>query len=264
MLDPEQVFERSAISGHRDQTSCKVGQEELGVVTGVGVDSNDNIYVAQSTWSNDLPSRYHNVYEFDGQGNLVKTYGDTGLKFYVALDGQRNVLTDQRLTSVNLFDSRGTLTGNFTPTTGLFVAGLGVDFQGVVDVGQDGSGQIFALDPDPLPDSVEKVACVLVITITFGPEGKTNQTSPSFAWSSDEPGSSYQCRLDGSPWEPGSSPKSYTNLAGGSHVFKVAGSSTATSASAPHAPSGPSPPSSRSRSSRSKGARRPSSPLSAR
>jgi hypothetical protein len=61
-------------------------------------------------------------------------------------------------------------------------------------------------------------------TINSGPPGTSNNPSPSFAFSSSEPGSSFECRLDSNQpadWQACSSPKAYSSLADGSHSFEV-------------------------------------------
>ena len=58
-------------------------------------------------------------------------------------------------------------------------------------------------------------------TITGGPSGSVNSTSATFAFVSSEPGSKFQCSLDGAPFSGCSSPKSYSNLNDGSHLFRV-------------------------------------------
>ncbi len=58
-------------------------------------------------------------------------------------------------------------------------------------------------------------------TIASGPKGPTNNSSPSFGFSSSEPGSSFACRLDGGAWSACSSPKAFSNLPDGLHSFGV-------------------------------------------
>ena len=60
--------------------------------------------------------------------------------------------------------------------------------------------------------------------VDSGPSGLTNDSSPSFAFSSSEGGSSFECRLDSSQaqdWQGCTSPKSYSSLSDGSHTFEV-------------------------------------------
>jgi hypothetical protein len=58
-------------------------------------------------------------------------------------------------------------------------------------------------------------------TITSGPASLTNQSTASFSFSSNESGSSFDCRLDGATFSSCSSPKSYSGLTDGGHTFEV-------------------------------------------
>jgi hypothetical protein len=58
-------------------------------------------------------------------------------------------------------------------------------------------------------------------TITAGPGAKTNDPTPSFAFSSSEAGSSFECRLDSGSFGTCSSPYTAGQLADGSHTFQV-------------------------------------------
>jgi hypothetical protein len=62
-------------------------------------------------------------------------------------------------------------------------------------------------------------------TINSGPSGPVTSNSASFAFSSSESGSTFQCRLvdstSDSDWSACSSPKAYTGLSAGSHTFHV-------------------------------------------
>ncbi len=60
-----------------------------------------------------------------------------------------------------------------------------------------------------------------VTTITSGPSGTTRSTSASFAFSSNEANSTFECSLDGAAFSPCSSPKEYTGLANGKHTFQA-------------------------------------------
>jgi ELWxxDGT repeat protein len=57
--------------------------------------------------------------------------------------------------------------------------------------------------------------------IASGPSGFVKTKSATFAFSSSETGSSFECKLDGAAWAACSSPKSYTGLADGKHTFDV-------------------------------------------
>ncbi len=60
-------------------------------------------------------------------------------------------------------------------------------------------------------------------SITGGPRqgGFTNNSTPSFAFASNEPGSTFVCRLDGRPFKPCGSPHRTPLLSEGRHVFFV-------------------------------------------
>jgi hypothetical protein len=58
-----------------------------------------------------------------------------------------------------------------------------------------------------------------VTTITAGPSGLTNDNTPSFAYHSNELGSTFQCRVDASAYGPCATPLSH--LSDGHHTFFV-------------------------------------------
>ncbi|HEX4925573.1 MAG TPA: Ig-like domain-containing protein, partial [Bdellovibrionales bacterium] len=63
------------------------------------------------------------------------------------------------------------------------------------------------------------------VTIGSAPASPNNANAPTFGFSGDDTGSSgiksYQCKLDSASYEPCTSPKSYTGVADGAHVFYV-------------------------------------------
>ena len=58
-------------------------------------------------------------------------------------------------------------------------------------------------------------------TIDSGPADPSASANANFTFSSNEPGSTFECRIDGGAWSPCATPKSYTSLAEGNHTFQV-------------------------------------------
>ncbi len=58
-------------------------------------------------------------------------------------------------------------------------------------------------------------------TIDSGPANPSNDATPSFAFSATEPGSTFECRVDGGSWSACSSPDTLAALGAGSHTFDV-------------------------------------------
>jgi hypothetical protein len=58
-------------------------------------------------------------------------------------------------------------------------------------------------------------------TITAGPSGPTNDPTPTFEFSADEGGSSFECKVDDGSFAPCSSPETVATLPDGDHTFAV-------------------------------------------
>ena len=58
-------------------------------------------------------------------------------------------------------------------------------------------------------------------TLTSGPTGATKNNTPTFAFSSNEGGSTFQCQVDSGAWASCTSPRTTTALADGTHTFRV-------------------------------------------
>jgi hypothetical protein len=57
--------------------------------------------------------------------------------------------------------------------------------------------------------------------VTAGPAATTQSTSANFSFTSTETGSTFECRLDSAAWSPCSSPRAYSAVAVGTHLFSV-------------------------------------------
>ncbi|MGH2656427.1 MAG: Calx-beta domain-containing protein, partial [Actinomycetota bacterium] len=65
-------------------------------------------------------------------------------------------------------------------------------------------------------------------TITSGPSGPTDDSTPAFTFTSDEPGSTFSCRVDLAPFAACTSPHTTSTLAEGPHTFEVKAKDAAT------------------------------------
>jgi hypothetical protein len=63
--------------------------------------------------------------------------------------------------------------------------------------------------------------------VLSGPAAATNQTAATFDFSANEPGSTFECRLDAAGFAACTSPATYSALADGSHAFEVRATDTA-------------------------------------
>ena len=58
-------------------------------------------------------------------------------------------------------------------------------------------------------------------TITKGAPNKTDRTKVKFRFTSDDPGATFECKLDNKPFEACTSPRTVKHLDDGEHLFKV-------------------------------------------
>ncbi len=77
------------------------------------------------------------------------------------------------------------------------------------------------VDPTPASRSFTVDTVAPQTTIDSGPSGPTNDTSPTFDFSADEPGSSFECRVDGGAWGSCSSPETTVPLADGADTLEA-------------------------------------------
>ena len=82
--------------------------------------------------------------------------------------------------------------------------------------GLTGQGTSNSVVPVPAPDTSPPDT-----TITEGPSGTIADDTPTFAFTSSEAGSSFECAIDGAAFSSCSSPLTTTALANGAHSFAV-------------------------------------------
>ena len=76
-------------------------------------------------------------------------------------------------------------------------------------------------DPTPTSRSFTVDATPPNTTIVSGPSGPTTDATPTFAFSSNEGGASFECRIDSGAFAPCSSPRTTGTLSNGFHTFGV-------------------------------------------
>ena len=79
-----------------------------------------------------------------------------------------------------------------------------------------GAFELAQAGPPPPGDTTPPVASVV-----SGPGGVSDDRTPTFSFSSNEAGSSFECSIDGGPFGGCSSPFTTPQLAGGLHTFRV-------------------------------------------
>ena len=105
-----------------------------------------------------------------------------------------------------------------TCTSPTVLAGLAAGSHTFAARAADGAGNV-----DPSPASFSWVVDLNSPETSIGsaPADPTNATSASFSFSASEPGSTFECELDGAGWAPCASPHDYIGLADGAHTFEV-------------------------------------------
>ena len=76
-------------------------------------------------------------------------------------------------------------------------------------------------DPSPAERSFTVDTANPDTTIDSGPNGPTNDSTPTFTFSSDEAGSTYECKIDSGSFGSCTSPKTLAALPDGSHTISV-------------------------------------------
>ncbi len=107
----------------------------------------------------------------------------------------------------------------------VYVANNGDDDVTLYDVAANGTltarSSIVPVGAAPFAVAVREDKIGPTTTINSGPSGTVADHDPSFGFSSNEPGSTFKCKLDAGTFGACSSPKSYTGLADGGHSFSV-------------------------------------------
>jgi parallel beta-helix repeat protein len=83
---------------------------------------------------------------------------------------------------------------------------------------KDAAGNV---DPTPAEHEWEIGNIPAPVVISSGPDTATESSSATFVFSADEASPAFECSLDGTPYAPCTSPRSFNGLAVGAHTFLV-------------------------------------------
>ena len=155
----------------------------------------------------------------------------------------RDFVVDTVAPETTITDGPGNLTNDSTPTFRFTSDEAGSTFECSLDAGNftpcespytttpldDGQHtfEVRATDPTGITDQSPASRTFTVdatdpeTTIDSGPSGLTNDPTPTFGFSSDEAGATFQCRIDAAAFTSCDSPKTYGTLADGQHTFEV-------------------------------------------
>src|SRR5678816_1316686 len=105
---------------------------------------------------------------------------------------------------------------------GLVLVSVGCSVPGKVFSGGDSPGSDAGLLPDAMqPDGPPGDTTPPDTSITMMPPGLDNSTTVTFAFTSTESGSTFECAMDTDAFAPCPTPPRFANLVGGLHTFKV-------------------------------------------
>lgn len=190
---------------------------------GLAVDAAGDVWVADTS--------NHRIQRFSANGVFGAMWGGTTSS---ALDGRFSSPMDLD------FDALGTLyvveKGNSRvqrlTTTGGYLSKLG---SAGLDIGQfnlpagmaiDASGRLLVADTLNHRVQVFQDANGPDTTIVTGPPSVSSSSSASFTFSANEPGATFECKLDAGSYSACTSGKSYAGLAAGAHTFSVRAADT--------------------------------------
>jgi Ca2+-binding RTX toxin-like protein len=173
-----------------------------GVTTGVNVDLTIGQPTAQDTGSAGLDTIGNDVEGVTGSPFADNLTGDVGPNVMDGLGGDDTLDAAEGADQLELRDG-----GHDTAACGSEADVVNADLAGVDTIGPDCEQTIFDLRPDT--------------SILSGPAGLTGDATPTFALSSSEPNSAFECRVDGAAFAPCAQTTTVGPLGDGPHTFSA-------------------------------------------
>jgi sugar lactone lactonase YvrE len=196
--------------------TCKIGTNgtpvgtpvaqggEMNQPNGVATDAAGNVYVADTG--------HNRIQKFDSSGNFQRAWGEdvasagpgnTGVGFEICVAGVDTCKTGETVGAA--------LGGEMN-----IPFGVATDAAGNVYVADQGHNRIQKFAADPVAPDLTAPSTAL-----GSAKIKRSSRKATFRFSSNEPGSTFLCKIDKKPFLGCSSPKTYKKLKKGKHKFQV-------------------------------------------
>ena len=191
------------------------GDGEFDLPDDVVADADGNVYVADH--DNDRIQKFDSAGIFDIEwGSLGSGDGQFAKPSGVATDADGDVYVADRVNNrIQKFNSEGV----FLTEWGAFGAADG-QFNDPQGLATDADGNVYVADTNNF--RIQKFTEVAPeTTIDSGPSPTTSDSTPSFTFSADQAGSSYECQTDGGGFSACTSPHTTAPLTDGPHTFEV-------------------------------------------
>lgn len=194
------------------------GADALTYQFDLAIDRFDRLYLSDT--ANDR------VLVYTAGGNLVTTWGSEGsqpgqfnVPTGIAIDPVGNVVVaDSGNNRIQAFTPDGTFIAEYRPDPPKSELEFGDSFSFANDIAVDAEGTFYI----PEKGTILVYGAVPFITISKGPKKRTRKRRARFVFSSDVPGSTFECKAKGG-WKPCSSPLQLKRLDRGRHTFSVRG-----------------------------------------
>jgi hypothetical protein len=194
------------------------GDGQFNAPRGLAIDGGGDVWVADSA--------NNRIQEFGADGTFLSKWGQSGSgdgrlsqPYDLDFDPEGSIwVADRGHDRIQRFTTAGVFLAKIG-TTGLDLtefntpSGVEVDDAGIVLVADTANNRVQALIDANGPD----------VTITSGPPTVSNQTTASFSFTANEPGATFECKLDSGSWASCTSGDSFSSIPEGPHTMTIRG-----------------------------------------